>query len=89
MGLGSIFLSCELNKTKQKITSEELHEHLMIYEICLMNLLLTDWLFIWIPTVIEATVDYTGNTSSCMKTQYSANDKPWDLDQVSDLSTLI
>lgn len=60
----------------------------MIYEICLMNLLLTDFLFIWIPTVVEAITDDTGNTSSWMKTQDFAKDKPWDLEQIY-LSTII
>ena len=62
---------------KKKTVSEELQEHLMIYEISLMNSLLIDFLFIWIPTMGEATTDYTGNTSSWMKTPDSAKEKPW------------
>lgn len=61
----------------------------MIYELGLVNLLLTGFLFIWIPTVVETTTDYTGNTSSWMRTRDSATDEPWDLEQVSNLSAAI
>lgn len=61
----------------------------MIHELCLLNLLLTGFLFIRIPTVVETTTDYTGNTSSWMRTWDSATDEPWDLEQVSNLSAAI
>lgn len=88
MGLGSIFLSCELNNNKKNYVwgaswalddlwnlPHEFTSHWLTFHLNSHS----DW----------SNHDYTGNTSSWMKTQYSAKDKPWDPEQVSDLSTLI
>lgn len=79
IGLRGIFLFCEL---------KQLHLRSSINTWWFMNLSheytsLISFLFFWFPTVGEATLDYTRNIPSWIKTlqKVSATDKPWHLEQ--------